>query len=254
MKTYQLAAMILAICFMPSCITSKKLTYLQFNGTASDTASAVQPPDYRIQPFDNLFIRVVTPDPQLSDMFNTIQQYSSGGYVSEQSADLISYAVDNEGNINLPYAGNFRVSGKTPAMVRLELEALLKSYVTDASVTVKMINNSISIIGEVRLPGRYQIYKNRMNIFQALAMAGDLNDFSNRQKIQVVRQLPGGSIVKEFSLADRSILASEFFYVMPNDVIYARPLRGKFVNTNVVPYTLTLSTITTVLLILNFLK
>jgi polysaccharide export outer membrane protein len=207
-----------------------------------------------IQPFDNLFIRVVTPDPQWSEMFNTIQTTTSGSNVTEQSSDLISYSVDSEGNIELPYAGKFKVSGKSLNVVKTDLETVLKGYVTDAAVTVKMINNYISVIGEVRQPGRYPIYKNRMNIFQALAMAGDLSEYSNRMKIQIIRQIPGGSIVKEFSLLDRSVLDSEFFYVLPNDVIYAEPLKGRFFQMNAFPYAVVLSSVTTFILLLSFIK
>ena len=114
-----------------------------------------------------------------------------------------------------------------------------------------MINNYVSIIGEVNRPGRYPIYKDRMNIFQALAMAGDLGDFSNRQKIQIIRQIPNGSITREFSLTDRDILSSEFFYVMPNDVIYAQPMRGRFFKMDIFPYSIILNTITTFILFLN---
>jgi polysaccharide biosynthesis/export protein len=237
-----------------SCITSKKLTYLQYTTPPLDTVMTVQPDAYKIQPFDNLFIRVVTPDPQWSQMFNTIETSSSSSSLTEQSADLISYSVDRDGNIEVPFAGTFKVVGKTLSMIKKELEELLKSYVTDASVTVKMINNYVSVLGEVSKPGRYQIYKDRMNIFQALAMAGDLGEFSNRQKIQIIRQVPGGNSVKEFSLTDRSILSSEFFYVMPNDVIYAEPLKGRFFQMNAFPYGVILSAITTFILFLNVIQ
>jgi polysaccharide biosynthesis/export protein len=237
-----------------SCITSEKLTYLQYTTPPSDTVMSVQPDAYRIQPFDNLFIRVVTPDPQWSQMFNTIETSSSSSSLTEQSADLISYSVDKEGNIEVPFAGKVQVAGKTLPIIKKELEELLKSYVTDASVTVKMINNYISVLGEVSKPGRYQIYKDRMNIFQALAMAGDLGEYSNRQKIQIIRQVPGGNSVKEFSLTDRSILSSEFFYVMPNDVIYAEPLKGRFFQMNAFPYGVILSAITTFILLLNVIQ
>lgn len=239
---------------LTSCITTKKLTYLQSEEVPPDTTLAVQPEDYTIQPYDNLFIRVVTPDPQWSEMFNTIQANSSGSNITEQSADLISYSVDSNGNIEMPFAGTFKVAGKSLGIIKTELETALKAYVSDAAVTVKMINNYINVLGEVKRPGRYQIYKDRMNIFQALAMAGDLGDFSDRMKIQVIRQIPGGSTVKEFSLTDRSILASEFFYVMPNDVIYAKPIHGRFFNMNTFPYGIVLSAITTLILLLNVIQ
>ena len=79
-------------------------------------------------------------------------------------------------------------------------------------------------------PGRYLIYKDRINIFEALSLAGDMSVYSNRQKVQLIRPSPYGPIVKEFSLADRSILTSEFYYVMPNDIIYAIPMQGKIIS------------------------
>jgi polysaccharide export outer membrane protein len=239
---------------LTSCVTSKKLTYLQYTGTPLDTIIMVTPSSYKILPFDNLYIRVITPDPQWSDMFNSIPANSSNSNMNEQSADMISYTVDADGTIELPYAGRFEVAGKTLNMVKTELENVLKGYVTDAALIVKMINNYINIIGEVKNPGRYPIYKDRMNIFQALAMAGDLGEFSNRRKLQIIRQTSVGTTIKEFSLTDRAILTSEFFYVMPNDVIYAQPIKGKFFQMNAFPYSIILSTITTFILILNVIK
>jgi len=237
-----------------SCITSKKLTYLQHEEILSDTTFANQPEDYKVQPFDNLYIRVATPDPQWSDMFFTMQTNSSGTNITEQSADLISYSVTIDGNIEMPFAGTFKVAGKSLRTIKTELETALKAYVSDASVTVKMINNYINIIGEVTSPGRYQIYKDRMTVFQALAMAGDLGDYSDRMKVQIIRQIPGGTVVKEFSLTDRSILTSEFLYVMPNDVIYAQPIHGRFFKMNSFPYGIILSAITTFILLLNVIQ
>ncbi len=139
-------------------------------------------PAYLLQPYDNLFIRVVTPDPQLSAMFNTMPVATYSISVTEQSADLVSYPVDGEGFIQLPYAGRIMVAGKTLAMVTDEVEKILKGYVADAAVTVKMVNNYVSLIGEVQRPGRYPIYKERMNIFQALAMGGDLTNSATGRK------------------------------------------------------------------------
>lgn len=205
-------------------------------------------------PYDNLFIRVITPDPQWAAMFNTMPVATYSISVTEQSADLVSYIVDGDGYIQIPYAGKILVAGKTLAMVTDEMDRLLKGYIADAAITVKMINNYVSLLGEVQRPGKYPIYKERLNIFQALAMAGDLNEYSNRQKIQLIRQTPDGNIIKEFSVNDRSIMASEFFYVMPNDVIYAKPMKGKFFQMNAFPYSVLLSAITTFVLMWNVLK
>jgi len=254
-KSLFFAFFVILIALATSCITSEKLTYLQYSGLTADTVvKTFQSQDYQVQPFDNLYIKVVTPDPQWSEMFNMVKSSETTANVSEQSADLISYSVDKDGRIDFPFTGKFEVSGKSISNIKNELEVLLKGYVTDASVTVKMINNYISIIGEVSKPGKYLIYKERLNIFQALAMAGDLGEYSDRQKIQIIRQIDSTTVVKEFSLIDRSILTSEYYYVMPNDVIYAEPMKGRFFQMNAFPYGVVLSVITTFILLLNVLQ
>lgn len=237
-----------------SCVTNKKTTYLQ--GEAPWPNSAITAPHtvYRIQPNDNLYVRVVTPDPQWSAIFNMMPQtgyYSAGG---EQSIDLVSYTVSADGYIDVPYIGPIYVKGLTLLEVKQAVEESLKEYLTDAAVTVKLVNNYVSLLGDIKQPGRYLIYKEQMNIFHALAMGGDLDVYSNRYKVQIVRQTPEGIVVKEFDLTKRDILSSEFLYVMPNDVIYAQPMKGKFFNMNTFPYAVILSTITTFILILNFVK
>lgn len=245
---------------MASCITHSKLTYLQLAEALtdtirqiSDTIVPVTPSAYKIKPFDNIYIRVVTPDPQWSDMFNTIPT-TAVITISEQSAQLLSYPVDVDGTIKLPYAGKLLVAGKTLSEIQEDLEKLLRNYVTDAAVSVKMVNNYVSVIGEVRLPGRYPIYKDRMNIFEAVALAGDLSEYSDRQKLQVIRSTEKGNAIREFSLASRDIMSSELFYVMPNDVIYVQPMKGKFFQMNAFPYSVILSSITTFILIFNYIR
>jgi polysaccharide export outer membrane protein len=251
MKINNLLIPILLLVILSSCVTNRKLTYLQYKGNRNDIIVPVTPSEYKLMPYDNLFIRVVTPDPQWAAMFNTMPVAAGSITLTEQSADLVSYPVDGEGFIQLPYAGRIKVAGKTLAMITTDVEKILKGYVADAAVTVKMVNNYVSIIGEVQRPGKYAIYKDRMNIFQALAMAGDLNEFSNRRKIQLIRQTADGNIVKQFNLTDRSIMVSEYFYVLPNDVIYALPMKGKFFQLNAFPYSVILSAITTFVLMWN---
>jgi polysaccharide export outer membrane protein len=253
-KNSVIALILLVVAMFSSCVTNKDLTYLQYDGTPPDTFISVTPSIYRVQPFDNLFIRVVTPDPQWSIMFNTLPTTSFGISVTEQSADLISYAVDSSGVVELPYAGRIYAAGKTLPEITVDIEAALKEYISDAAVSVKLINNYVSLVGEIERPGRYPIYKDRLNVFQALAMGSDLTDFSNRQKLQIIRQTVNGTVVKEFNITDRSILSSEYFYVLPNDVIYAKPIKGRFFRMNEFPYSYILSTLTVFVLIYGIFR
>jgi len=236
------------------------MTYLHFsdrnseyNFSESNLINSVTPAVYKVKPYDNLFIRVITPDPQWSALFNSLP-VGAGGAVTEESAGLLGYPVDIEGNIEIPFVGKIKVAEKTLADLKIELDSIFKSYVTDAAITVRLVNNYVSVIGEVNIPGRYPLTKDLLNIFEAIAMAGDLTEFGNRDKLQLIRSTPYGPVVKEFSLSDRTILSSEFYYVMPNDIIYAQPLRGRPFQINSSIYTLLLTTLTSALVIIEFFR
>lgn len=242
-----------------SCVSKKKLSYLQYLDrtvkyeTSGDLKNAITPTAYTIMPFDNLYIRVLTPDPQWSELFNTMP-VGAGGAVTEESAGLFGYPVDSDGRIEIPFVGKLDVGGKTIKEIKDDLESVFKNYLTDAAITVRLVNNNVSILGEVNAPGRYRLSKDRITVFEALAMAGDMSIFSNRQKVQLIRPSPYGPVVKEFSLSDRSILSSELYYVLPNDVIYVMPVQGRPFQVNVSIYTLFLTTISTALVIFSYIR
>lgn len=245
---------------MNSCVSLKDLTYLQYSSksdgyydSAGEMRNSITPAAYKIMPYDNLFIRVITPDPQWSSLFN-IMPVGAGGAVTEESAALFGYSVDSEGNIEIPFVGKIDVGGKTLSEIKMELDTIFKNYVTDASISVRLVNNYLSIIGEVNSPGRYPLTKDRLNVFEALSMAGDLSVYGNRQEILLIRQSPYGPIVKEFSLHDRSILSSELYYVMPNDILYAKPQHGRSFEINTSVWTLFLTTLTSTLGIIAFFR
>lgn len=250
----------LTILVLSSCVTKKKLTYLQYSDrdskydlSAGDPRLAFTPASYKIMPYDNLYIRVITPDPQWSELFNSMP-VGAGGAVTEESASLVGYPVDEDGKIEIPFIGKVDVAGKTLSQIKVELDTVYQNYITDAAITVRLVSNYISIIGEVGAPGRYRLSKERLNVFEAISMAGDLVEFSNRQEVQLIRPSPFGPIIKEFSLLDRNILNSEFYYVMPNDIIYVKPMSGKMFGYNTSIYTLFVSTLTTALVIISYFR
>lgn len=237
-----------------SCVTNKKMTYLQEMKDSEISTEPYIPVDYRIQISDNLFIRVTTPDPRFSEMFNTLPVAAATVSSTEQSVDLLSYHVQVDGTVDIPYLGAVHVEGKTLNEAKVILQNELVDYITDAAITVKLVNNYLSILGEVTRPGLYPIYKKHLNIFQALSMAGDVDMLSARYNVSIIRSTPDGSVVKEFDLRDRNVIDSEFYYVMPNDVIYVKPMKGRFWAFSEFPYIMLLSTITTFILVLNYIQ
>lgn len=256
----QYAGTLVLLLVLSSCVTRKELTYLKYSDSSAeifpssgDTRIGTTPSDYKIMPYDNLYIRVITPDPQWSELFNTMP-VGAGGAVTEESAGLFGYPVDANGFIEIPFVGQIQAGGKTLAEIKTSLDAVFRNYVTDASITVRLVNNYVSVIGEVRQPGRYRLSKDRVNIFEVLAMAGDLGDHGNRQKIQLIRPSPYGPVIKEFSLGDRSILSSDLYYIMPNDIIYVMPMQGRTFQINSSVWQLFLTTITSALGVIGFFR
>jgi polysaccharide export outer membrane protein len=249
--------LIIFVMVMSSCVSREKLTYLQYSaGSArsdlfSDNQVSVTPEAYKIMPYDNLYIRVITPDPQWSSLFNA--DIGTAG-ITQESAALSGYTVDAQGIIEIPFVGRVSVGGKTLLEIKAELDSIFKNYVTDAAILVRLVNNYVSVIGEVRLPGRYLLTKDRITVFEALALAGDMSEYSNRQKVQLIRPSPYGPIIKEFSLSDRSIFSSEYYYIMPNDIVYAVPRQSRAFQVNSSVWTIFLTTITSALGIIAFFR
>lgn len=254
MKKISQPALILLI-VLGGCVSNQDATYLQIYEESQYSGEYVPPVDYLLQANDNIYLQVSTPDPRVSAFFNVFDATGGTMTVTEASAQLMSYPVELDGTVNLPYVGSVLVAGKTLPDAKHSIEEVLKEYVTEFTVTVKLLNNYVSVLGEVNTPGLYPIYKERLNIFQALSMAGDVADFGDRYQLAIIRQTETASIVKEFDISDRNIIDSEFYYVMPNDVIYVKPLKGRYFAINSAPYVFAFSAIaalgTLVLLIQN---
>jgi polysaccharide export outer membrane protein len=110
------------------------------------------------------------------------------------------------------------------------------------------------MLGEFKNPGKYVVYQDRINIFEAIAMAGDITDFAKRNKVLLVRQSEKGIKTYRVNLNDNSMLESDLYYLMPNDMVYVEPLKGKQFAFKEFPYLLILTTITTTLLLIDYFK
>jgi polysaccharide biosynthesis/export protein len=239
--------------FLNGCVTNKKTAYLQEYKESEYPDYYVPPENYRIQTNDNLYLNVTTPDPRQSAMFNAMSESGTMGF-DEATAQIYSYVVQNDGTVEFPYIGVVSVLGKTLNEAKVAIEEALNDYVKDATLTVKLVNNSVTVLGEVVTPGKYPLYKERLNIYEALAMAGDIGIYGDRFKISVIRQTTEGSVVKVFDITDKNVIDSEFYYILPNDVVYVGPMKGKFFGMATFPFALIFTGITTYILIDNYIN
>jgi polysaccharide export outer membrane protein len=156
------------------------------------------------------------------------QQMMNGN--TNGSYDLYTYLIDDEGNIDFPTIGKIPVRGLTTREVKHKLEEELSTLLKEipgyrtVSVEVNIVNRSFSVIGAQS--GRYMITKEKMTIFEALAMVGDLGEFNSRKEIKLVREKDGVTTIKTFDARSKDIVNSEFYYIEPNDIIYIRQIPG----------------------------
>lgn len=237
----------LLIFLVSSCTTPlKNITYLYNLGKADSTLQTVSPDLYTIHPNDNLYISIISDNPEAASFLNLSQP--DRNYTSESSLELITYIVDDSGNIVLPYLGKQHVGGKTTNQVRDELQKQIDNIMENASVFVKLVNRSITVLGEVERPGQYRVNKNSMTIFEALGTAGDLSDYGNRKDVKVIRGEGAERHIATLDLTNSNITHSKYFYILPNDIIYVQP-KNRVYGAKTLPFATLFTAISTAVLL-----
>jgi len=216
-----------------SCIPIKDLVYLQDKGTAGNenTVSAVEAKPYRLQVNDVLNVDIKAIDPKLVAIFKASENENSSGGKSESQLYFNGFTVDDHGNIRMPILGEINVIGYTLEEVRIKIEKkLLEEYFkTEANifVTVKLSGFRYTINGEVGSTGTKIIFKENVNIMEAIANAGDITTVGNRKAVTIIRQTPTGVQMNDIDLTDANVMKSPYYYLQPNDYVYVKPLRQK---------------------------
>ncbi len=237
--SYKRILILLLPLLMASCVTSKRVNLMQEPGKNGipQYADTMSYEDYELRIGDRLYIYVYSVDERVDKMFNSssgtigIQMLQGSGGIGG-SYDLYTYLVQEDGCIDFPMVGRVPVRGMTTRGVKRVLEDELSSFIKSygdyqmMSVEVKIVRRSFSVISD-RGSGTFNIQKEKVTIFEALAMAGDIGDFGDRSKVRIVREKEGQTQVKEFDVRSEDIINSEFYYIEPNDVIYIQRIKGQ---------------------------
>ena len=241
---------------MASCVTSKRVNLMQEAGKNgipqyTDTLSYE---DYQLRIGDRMYIYVYSVDERINKMFNAsgsgvsshMMRQSTGG----TGYDLYTYEVRDDGTIDFRMVGDVLVRGLTTREVKRAIENELSSFVKNygdyqmISVEVNIVSRRFSVISD-RGSGTFSIPKEKITIFEALAMAGDIGDFGDRSQVRIVREKEGVTDIKTFDVRSKDIINSEFYYIEPNDVIYIQRIKGQSFGINSV--TTTISVVATTL-------
>lgn len=234
-----------------SCVPNRKVVYVQDKeGVDPQQVNNMyfisEPADNTIRPGDELYIRVSSAD-ETQTNFNQNRQ----DFVQDPS--LISYTVDVDGTIKLPYVNKIKLSGMSLVQASNHVEMELSLYLNNPSVFIRFVNNKVTILGEVSRPGVYVFNYKSINILQAIGYANDISTFGNRENVLIIRE-EGDSRSRNFvDLTSDNLLTSDYYMIKSNDIIYVEPLKSKKWGMDTFPYDLLLSIASLTIVIMTFM-
>ena len=231
------------VCLLGACASPKDVVYLQDVKINSRVKAALQ---YRtvIHVDDLLSIVVSCDDIETALPFNTPMIGLGQNNTRTGNDQLYGYLVDTDGTIDFPVLGKIKVEGLSRTELAAELKKELSNYLKNPIVTIQYLNFKVTVLGEVKAPGSYKVNSERVSIFDALGMAGDL-------QINAKRKNGDEKVFAQLDLTSENIIHSPFFYLQQNDVVYVEPNKARIVGGNAgafLPYVL--SSISTLVAIL----
>lgn len=224
---------------MVSCTSYKNVPYLQDAEKVNEAVQTEILYDAKIMPKDLLTVVVSCTDPELATPFNLTvpTPYSlnaQNSYTTSQPA-LQTYLVDNEGCISFPVLGTLKLGGLTKREAERLIIEKLKPYLKETPiVTVRMMNYKISVIGEVNRPGSFVISNEKVNLLEALAMAGDMTVYGLRDNVKLIREDANGKQhIFTLNLNKAETILSPYYWLQQNDVVYVTPNKAKAKNSDI---------------------
>ena len=217
---------------LSACGSTRNLVYFNdlqnTNKYTEEIKNKVEP---KIQPDDQLSITVSSLNPESNILFNSGVMPSAGsgaatgGTTTGRPND--GYLVDKDGFINFPVLGKIQLAGLTKEQATTKMTAEITKNIKNPIVNIRFLNFRITVIGEVNKPSTFLVPSERVNILEAIGLAGDLTAYGKRENILIIREQNGVRTATRVDLASRAILNSPDFYLQQNDVVYVEPAKIK---------------------------
>ncbi len=222
---------IMLLQIISSCSSKKSVIYMQ--DLEVDEIYSNSYDNYLVKVDDVLKIDILTEKIQTEAIINPATSASNS---SKESMIFEGYQVDSEGFINVPSVGIINVNGKTIKEIRENIYKIvkLKGLLLSPLVNVRLLNAHFTIIGEVKSPGKYDYYKNNMNILEAIGIAGDLTINGKRNDIKVIRDLNGKKSILDIDLTNVDFLKSNKYQIISGDIIIVNPNSTRIKNAGII--------------------
>lgn len=233
---------------LSSCNSYKKLTYLQnVPITGNDSVLVNDAPEYKLQPSDKLYIKFITENEKINLIFNPLTAGASAAAVQEGALYLQSYILDDSGYIELPIIKKIKVSNCTLDEAKARIQDSALKYFNDIQVMVKLSMIKFTLLGELRSPGIKTSYDTKISILEAISYGGDVTYNGNRKKIMIIRPTINGSQTIRIDLTDKTIISTEDYFILPNDIVYVPPLKSTLFRERTKDFIFIIPTVTTII-------
>lgn len=261
-RLIQLSCLCVALTSFYGCVSTKQIVYFQAtDSTQLVLLPPIRPVVARIQSNDILAITVGSLNQESNEILNfaNINAITTTNFPGQQGGGQrgqpLGYLVDSSGHVEVPFVGRLKLAGLTlfeaANFVRIEVTKSLK----DPAINVRFLNHKFSIMGEVNRPATYNLLEDNTTLPEALAMAGDLTIYGQRNNVMIVRETNGIREIGRVNLLNRDIFTSPYYYVRNGDLIYIEPSKAKVTYTDrgiqLVP--IITSVATTFIVLLNFI-
>jgi polysaccharide biosynthesis/export protein len=207
---------------LSSCVTRKEIDYFQQPDQEEGTVTMLPVFEPVIKTNDILTIQVASINAEAAKFFNP-----SDNPDGASDPRLTAYLVDLNGEIEIPLVGKMKVAGLTTRMIRDSLRTKLEKYLQSPTVRVNFDSYSVTVLGEVKVPGMYYAKSEKFTITDALGFAGDLSIFGDRKKVMIIREQNGKKEFMTIDLTKRDIFNSPYYYLHPGDVVYVPAGKGR---------------------------
>lgn len=239
---------ILLMFLFQSCVTYKNPAYFQdFADTAKPAIAKTVPfKTPTIQPDDILSITIQTIDNDISGLLNNTNSISGNtsavpvngattpALTASGQQTVNGYLVDKDGMVELPFIGKVKLSGLTTVEAKDFIKKEAEKQFNNPVVNVRFSNFKITVLGEVTRPAAYISPNERVNIFDAVGMAGDITIYGKKESVLLLRDTLGDKQMIRLNLNSKDIVSSPYFYLQPNDIIYVEPNKYKVINADAV--------------------
>ena len=241
-----------------SCVTKSKINYFNMESQMEDSTFVnryYNGPTYEIGDIIDISIQSNSKDvmeqyPYLTNQgIRTNQTYLSGSPIQK------GFSIDTTGFVFVPNLGKIKAIGKSKHELQEEICSLLSNNIKYPIVEVKLLNFKITILGDVKLPGMYQIPNDRVTLFEGLALAGDLNYTGNRKELKLIRTTNGVQKVFKIDLTKSYHFNTDYYFLKQNDLIFVSTTSARLNKMNFSQYYLpAISSLSLIITFLNLIK